>query len=206
MPQTHKISATYVDTCFVDYLTDHDERIVGALLGSSIDETAEYLADEIYGTEDFPLGDTVYDALKRAIRDAINGLDLRPVDANGNRVTPGSDDANDEQSSVWVKIVVESKPLRIALDNQGSGHEQDGTVLVTCDDRDAAADDGYIDGSSWETPRDMNEAYTSVMDRPTLVEDLTAQGYDVDCSCYSAPEPADMARWAQWDGSYRSIL
>lgn len=59
----------------------------------------------------------------------------------------------------------------------------------------AADSDGQIDGSSWETPSNMNEAYTNLIDRPSLYDDLVKEGYDVDASCYSAPDAEDVARW-----------
>lgn len=46
--------------------------------------------------------------------------------------------------------------------------------------------DGYIDGSSWDTPQDMPDyAYTILMDRPTLVEELRDEGYVLDLSEYT---------------------
>jgi hypothetical protein len=74
--------------------------------------------------------------------------------------------------------------------------DDDGFVTVYCDDQEAADEDGSIDGCNWETPSDMDVAYASIMDRPTLVADLEAQGYEVDDSEYWEPDEEDMKRWA----------
>lgn len=51
---------------------------------------------------------------------------------------------------------------------------------------DWADDDQTIDGSSWETPPDMpGFAYTIIMDRQGLAEELESQGYVLDQSEYS---------------------
>jgi hypothetical protein len=75
--------------------------------------------------------------------------------------------------------------MKIKLDNMD---RDDGSVLVTCEDKDAAENDQSIEGSHWECPRDMDCAYAVISDRPGLVEALEKQGYDVDASEYCEPD------------------
>lgn len=74
---------------------------------------------------------------------------------------------------------------------------------------DWADDDRYIEGSTWETPSDMpGFAYTIIMWHPGLTEDLELQGYKLDLSEYSDPEPHEVSTAvfaAEWfDGDYHS--
>jgi hypothetical protein len=65
----------------------------------------------------------------------------------------------------------------------------DGMVTVHISGPGAAAwakHDQSIQGSMWETDGD-DFAYSIIMDSPTLVEELTKDGYNVDDSEYSAP-------------------
>jgi hypothetical protein len=73
------------------------------------------------------------------------------------------------------------KKLKISLDNQGDGSE---TVMVYCDDKEAARNDQSIRGSRWECPGDMDVAYAAISDEPDLVKKLEEDGYDVDASEY----------------------
>ncbi len=190
----HVITAAFVDICLADYLTDHTGILVGIpLAGQTRDEMIEEVSDEAYSDDEFPLGDHAFDSLKDAIRAEIKP-DARfwPVDHNGDEVTDlDSDTIADEQPCVWFRVTVTSSPMRITLDNQG---DDDGFVMVTCREADAV-DDRCIDGSTWE---DMGtgRAWTSIADRPTLYDELVAEGYDVDASCYSAPSEEDLKYWS----------
>lgn len=73
-------------------------------------------------------------------------------------------------------------PFHVTLDNE-SGRET-GDVTVTSRDRLQAQKDGYIHGSTWETPDDMREAYTILLYDPNLDEKLRADGYIVDSSMF----------------------
>jgi len=75
--------------------------------------------------------------------------------------------------------------MKIKLDNLD---RDDDSVLVTCEDKEAARDDQSIEGSHWECPRDMEGAYAVISDRPGLVEALEKEGYDVDASNYCPPD------------------
>lgn len=214
MPKSITIEARFFDTCFSDYIVDWSGIVVGVpLAGQNRDEIAESAADEAYDLaqeefDDFPLGGHTYERIRDAIRDTIKA-DARfwPVDADGNEIDTDANDASDdpidvpeEQPCAWFRVLIKISPMVVRLDNQGDDHHEYGHVLVECDDRDAAISDACIDGSTWETPRDMNVAYASLMDRPTLVQELEAEGYEVDTSCYSPPDADDLARWrAQCD-------
>ncbi len=191
MPSTYTIEAEFVDVCFADFLTDHTGILVGIeVYGQTREEMVDEAADEAYSDDEFPLGDTCFDALKAAVKACIK-TDARfwPVDNHGNSVTDKYAEIADEQPCAWFRITVTSKPMPIILDNQGS---DDGSVTVTCDESDAA-NDQTIDGSTWENCDGM--AYTILSDRPSLYDELVAEGYDVDASAYSPPDDADMARW-----------
>lgn len=60
----------------------------------------------------------------------------------------------------------------------------DGSVLVTCRDKEAAIEDQAIDGDSWEVSSDLQYAYALLVDRPTLVDDLRKDGYKLNLAHY----------------------
>ncbi len=66
-------------------------------------------------------------------------------------------------------------------------------VLVTTEDKEGAEDDQSIDGCRWECPDDLHEAYAILSDRPSLLGDLEADGYDVDSSEYAYYVPDECA-------------
>jgi hypothetical protein len=205
-PLSHTITATWFDTCFVDYLTDHRGILIGIQRnGQTREELIDEVTDAAYEDDDFePLGDHVYALLREAVaaevpktvNDAPGRGPFRfwPLDANGRECSDEErDEPADEQPSAWFRVSIESTPLRVKLTNNGG--EDDGSVLVTCDDKGGAEDDQYIDGSTWESPSDMQEAYTILQDRPMLYDELVAAGYDVDTSEYSPPDEQDMRYW-----------
>lgn len=100
----------------------------------------------------------------------------------------------EEQPSAWFAVTVEWHPLKISLRNTD---DDDGQVMVDCADGVGAADDRYIDGSSWETYNDgsPSAAWTTLSNYPGLVEKLEKEGYDVDQSNYSPPDEEDLRYW-----------
>jgi hypothetical protein len=74
---------------------------------------------------------------------------------------------------------------KIKIDNMDG---EDGSVLVTCEDRDVAEEHHSIAGSNWEAPSDMTSAYAIISDSPDLVSELEKEGYDVDSGEYSPPD------------------
>ena len=88
---------------------------------------------------------------------------------------------------------IENPPMRIRI---SSSDDDDGSVLVECDDQEACRNDQSIEGSRWETPRDMDIGYASILDRKGLVAHLQAEGYEVDDSDYSEPTDEDLAYWS----------
>lgn len=76
-----------------------------------------------------------------------------------------------------------TRPLKIFLDNL---EDRNGMVLVTCrDGQRAKVEHQSIDGTRWEADGDFG--YAMIEDRPGLVADLKAEGYEVDESEYSPP-------------------
>ena len=72
------------------------------------------------------------------------------------------------------------KQMKIIAENSSDRE----SVLLTCDDQEAALHDQTVLGSRWEAPRDMDVAYAYVTDRPGLIEELEREGYEVDSSEY----------------------
>jgi hypothetical protein len=99
-----KITAQYVDTCLPDYLTDHHcrpgERLVMSALGVSLDVAVREMFDN---ADDVP--DCFDDEeIKTAVREALAGVDLRWIDANGNRVDEAPEEHDDEEPMVYVVL------------------------------------------------------------------------------------------------------
>lgn len=212
MPKQHTVSVTWFDTCYLDYLLDHRGIIVGIeRSGQTRDELVEQVVDEIYSHDDFDAcGDHVHRLLREAVVTAIPSEDpnwrLWPVDGHGDEIQDlDSEEIPEEQPSAWFRCELTSEPLLISLHNNID--EDDGSVMVDCADGGAAGDDGYIDGSTWEFLED-GSVYTILSDRKTLVEELIVEGYEVNCSEYSPPEPVAAQRgpalvaWVTW-GSVR---
>lgn len=208
MTKQYTVSAEWFDTCYVDYLTDHTGIVVGVeRAGQTRDDLIEQVTDEVYEQEDFPLGDYAYHLLREAVAGCVpehvkvsnrhpmlGPFRFWPIDENGKEII--SDDSEiyvpEEQPSAWFRITLTEEPLKIKL---STNDDDNGSVLVICDDKEAAKDDQSIDGSSWECPSDMDEAYTVLQDRQTLLADLEKEGYDVDSSEYSAPDEEDCRFW-----------
>lgn len=74
---------------------------------------------------------------------------------------------------------------KIKLDNMD---REDGSVLVTCEDREVKEEHHSIAGSNWEAPSDMSGAYAVISDAQDLVATLEKEGYDVDSSEYCPPD------------------
>lgn len=76
-------------------------------------------------------------------------------------------------------------PFKINLDNLD---DRDGLLLITCGSQLLAAYDQSIAGSLWECPSDMDIAYAMPCDHPGLLEELKAEGYDINDDDYSPPD------------------
>ncbi len=196
----HTVTAEYVDICYPDYLTDHRGILVGVgRAGQTRDDLIAQLADEVLDHDAAPDG-LVIDDVRDAIADAFDGPKTHaagwrflPVDGNGNEIRDEDAEIPEEQPSLWVRVKVEPEPMQIKLHASDS---DDGFVLVTCDGGDAAREDQSIDGARWECDG-ADFASTSLLNRPSLVDDLKAEGYDVDDSEYSPPDQADLDRWRE---------
>jgi hypothetical protein len=110
------------------------------------------------------------------------------------------DDLFQEYGDAWSEGMTErvqrdamlAMPLSIKLTNSD---DDDGMVTAWCENAEQAKHDQSIEGSHWEI-LEYDAAYASFLDRPTLVEDLQREGYDVDDSEYSEPDEIDLAYWA----------
>jgi len=83
------ITATYVDTCLPCYLQDGCNRpgqtLCLASLGEDLADTVESLWDSIDWDAGIP--EDISDvAICRALRSALDGVDLRAIDGEGNRI------------------------------------------------------------------------------------------------------------------------
>lgn len=209
MPSTTKIvSVTWFDSCFIDYLTESSNGddldgkegtytwIVGVERGGqTAEDLIKEVADAVYSEDGFPLGDSIMESLKEQVKVAVGTQPsewrLWPMDADGCEITDEEVEVPEEQPSAWFRVVVEWHPLKISL---RSTDDDDGQVIVDCEDGEGAADDQYIDGSTWEDLED-GTAYTILSDRPTLVAELEKEGYDVDQTDYSPPDQEDLRYW-----------
>lgn len=200
MPKIHEIAAHPFDHCFSDYVTDWSHVVVGVEgRGQTVDQMIEDICDEVSASTDdaqFPYGDHAYAQLRASLRESLRAnARFWPADENGNEIDTDANpetDLPEEQPSYWFRITVASRALPIRLDNLD---REDGTVLVLCDYPEAAREDRSIDGTHWEVS-DGTLAYAITFDRPGLVAELQAEGYDVDTSEYSEPTAEDMARLA----------
>jgi hypothetical protein len=82
--------------------------------------------------------------------------------------------------------LVDKAPFKIRLDNLGDRH---GCVMIYCSSQILAKHDQTIAGSRWECPSDMDIAYAMPPDSPDLLEELKKEGYEIDDSQYSPPDP-----------------
>jgi hypothetical protein len=80
--------------------------------------------------------------------------------------------------------------MKIALDNLD---HDDGMVTVYCSNQKAAIEDQTIDGCRWEAPGDLDVAYAVLCDRPGLITELRAEGYEVDITDYVEPDGHESA-------------
>ena len=112
-----KFTAEHVDTCHSDCLQNgHNREGEWLLFASPYGQSAEDAADELIGMmmngeappEDFP-EDVSDDVLRAAFVEALQGVDLRPIDGSGNRIEPDEEDdsADDEpEDQPYVYVVL----------------------------------------------------------------------------------------------------
>ncbi len=118
---SYTISAKHVDTCMPCYLQDSHSRdgewlLCAAPRGQAADELAEELYDQMQGEappEDFenafPDGWPSREVLLATFREALEGVDLRFIDGDGNPVD--AEDMTDEHTyegeSPYVYVVLQ---------------------------------------------------------------------------------------------------
>jgi hypothetical protein len=104
-----KITARYIDTCLSDYLQDGCNRPGQALCltspGCTLDESVDALFDSIDWDsgipESVPYGDV---SIKDALRSALQGVDLRYIDEDGNRQEEPDEDRDSEEPYIYVVL------------------------------------------------------------------------------------------------------
>jgi hypothetical protein len=174
---------------------------------------------DTYHDEDF-VSQRLSDDMTRMVRADAEGRRLLALRTTDPEIDGwyGNDGNGDEvcplHCYVALYATIEDRAMVVRLDNgnrgEGGDWERWGRVVVYTD-RESADEDQSIDGSTWEIPGDLEVAYTILTDRPTLVAELTAEGYDLDLSGYEPPTEHDMARWtevanAENDGAHNGTV
>lgn len=92
------IEVKYIETCLSEYLTDHHNRPGELLLGLPAvgldeEEAVETLWDDLCSRDDgsLHLPKVTEDQLKKTFAEAVKGVDFRPFDENGLRLTGPED-------------------------------------------------------------------------------------------------------------------
>jgi hypothetical protein len=154
------IAARYIDTCLPDYLLDHHNRpgemLVGAYLGMTLSDTVEDMLHNM--DDDAALPSYDQDELKRTVRNALVGVDLRMVDTNGNRSDVPVADVSDEdmgnmsESQVWVLLTWDATVIKMRLtvdiEYQANGADSYDLKLVLENLIRFAASDGALQGGT----------------------------------------------------------
>lgn len=147
-----KITAQYVDTCLSSYLLDHHtrpgERLVMSSLGMSLKRTISEMLDN---ADDVP---DCFDneEIKTAVREALAGVDLRWIDANGNRVDEAPEEHDDEEPMVYVVLRWDASKIKMRLtvdiEYQANGADPYDLKLVLENLIRFAAGDGALQGGT----------------------------------------------------------
>jgi len=112
-----KITARYVDTCLSDYLQDSYSRpgqtLLLASLGSDLASTVEEL---VASCDDSGIPETISESdIARAVRDAIEGIDLRYIDENGTRQDEPSDDRDGDEPYLYVVLEWDATVVKMTM-------------------------------------------------------------------------------------------
>lgn len=101
------ITARYIDTCLSSYLQDGYTRTCQTLclasLGCDLATTVETLVASVDGDAGVPEKYSDGD-LARALRSALEGVDLRYIDEDGNRQEEPDDDRDSEEPYIYVVL------------------------------------------------------------------------------------------------------
>jgi hypothetical protein len=112
------ITARYVDTCLSDYLQDSYSRpgqtLLLTSLGLDLATTVESLMESMDG--DCGLPESISDVeIARAVRDAIEGVDLRYIDENGNRCDEPEEDRDGDEPYLYVVLEWDATVVKMRL-------------------------------------------------------------------------------------------
>lgn len=118
MSNTTRIEAFYVDTCLPDYLQDghtrDGETLCLAPLGCTESETVDALYESIDWDADIP--ESIDDEdIKTALADAIQGVDLRAVDEDGNRIDGEAPESDGDEPYVYVYLKWDATKISMRL-------------------------------------------------------------------------------------------
>lgn len=116
------ITARYVDTCLPDYLQDHHNRpgemLVGSYLGMTKEDTALEMLQNMDDDSVLPPGWDP-DTVQAEIAMVLNGVDLRMVDAHGNRVDTKASEAEESdglsEAMVWVLLTWSERVVKLRM-------------------------------------------------------------------------------------------
>ena len=124
------ITARYVDTCLSDYLQDGYSRPGQALgfasTGCSLADTVEQIVTSVTNDEGIPACYEDSD-LEAAVLAALEGVDLRYIDENGNRQDEPEDDGAWRGDEPYIYVVLEwdasivSMRLTVDVDYHANG-------------------------------------------------------------------------------------
>lgn len=113
-----KITARYIDTCLSDYLRDSCNRPGQALalcsLGSSIEDTVQELLGSVSNLENIPECYEDQD-LELALLAAIEGVDLRYIDEDGNRQDEPDEDRDEEEPYLYVVLEWDASKVTMVM-------------------------------------------------------------------------------------------
>jgi len=101
------ITARYVDTCLSDYLQDGYTRPGQTLCLTSLGCDAEGTVSALMESIDMDAGIPEHisdDEIRKALTDAIEGVDLRYIDENGNRCDEPPEDRDHEEPYLYVVL------------------------------------------------------------------------------------------------------
>ena len=104
------ITARYIDTCLPSYLLDGCNRPGQALCLASVGSDLATTVEELVASVDWDAGipeDLSDGDLARAMRPALEGVDLRSIDEHGIRQDNPSDDDCDDSDPVYIYVVLE---------------------------------------------------------------------------------------------------
>jgi len=181
----------------------YDAQYTNGLAGMSLVRALTTIAEH-FGTN-YPIARSIMTACREAYAQGSRGEDYqRPI---------ATRDLADLVHDAWIDGIQRKERITVRLVSSELQCQECGCSYLDCNDtvcpkgcdpsaigrnvtayaegpyaHEWADWDGYIAGSSWETPSDMpGTAYACPCDHPGLVAELRAEGYKLDLSDYEDP-------------------